>query len=113
MKNFAHFWSNAFRYKYAVVKTSKGNFKIEFLPALAPVSVGNFCYLTLKKFFNGLNFHRVVPGFVIQGGDPLGSGWGGPGYEIVSEFSDIPFITKRSAELIYKYFHTDSRQTKH
>ncbi len=93
IKNFDIFWSNAFEYKYAVVKTSRGKFKIQFLPQYAPISVGNFCYLAGEKFFDGLNFHRVVPGFVIQGGDPLGSGWGGPGYEIISEFSDISFDT--------------------
>ena len=76
-----------------MVTTVKGKFEFEFLPELAPVTVGSFCYLAGKKFFNGLNFHRVVPGFVIQGGDPLGTGWGGPGYEIISEFSDIPFDT--------------------
>ena len=91
--NFNIFWKYAFKFRYAVVTTVKGKFEFEFLPELAPVTVGSFCYLAGKKFFNGLNFHRVVPGFVIQGGDPLGTGWGGPGYEIISEFSDIQFDT--------------------
>ncbi len=90
-KNFENFWSNAFRYKKAEVKTSKGNFTIEFLPQFAPISVGNFCYLTEQKFFDNNSFHRVVPGFVIQGGDPEETGWGGPEYDIVSEFSPLNY----------------------
>ncbi len=89
--NFEKFWSNAFKYKKAEIKTSKGNFIIEFLPQYAPISVGNFCYLTEQKFFNNNSFHRVVPGFVIQGGDPEETGWGGPNYDIVSEFSPLNY----------------------
>ncbi len=91
--NFEDFWKNSFRYKYAKVFTSKGSFTIEFLPQFAPISVGNFCYLIKQKFFNNNSFHRVVPGFVIQGGDPEETGWGGPNYDIVSEFSAINFDT--------------------
>jgi cyclophilin family peptidyl-prolyl cis-trans isomerase len=90
-KYFSKIWSDAFKYKYAEIFTPKGNFKIEFLPAYAPVSVGNFCSLAKKKFFNNNIFHRVVPGFVIQGGDPDETGWGGPGYDIVSEFSPLNY----------------------
>ncbi len=90
---FNSYWTNAFKYKGAEIKTGRGIFKIKFLPQFAPVTVGNFCKLTLKKFFNGIEIHRVVPGFVIQGGDPTGTGWGGPGYDIVSEFSPESFGT--------------------
>jgi len=81
----------AFRYKQALIKTSKGEIRIEFISELAPISVGNFCKLAKEEFYNGIMFHRVVPGFVIQAGDPTGTGWGGPGYDIVSEFSDMNF----------------------
>jgi cyclophilin family peptidyl-prolyl cis-trans isomerase len=82
---------NSFAYKTAEVKTSKGIFIIEFLPQYAPVSVGNFCTLAEKNFFNNVQFHRVVPGFVIQCGDKSGTGWGGPGYEIISETSPFSY----------------------
>ncbi|MCL5030110.1 MAG: peptidylprolyl isomerase [Bacteroidetes bacterium] len=90
-KNFDKFWGNAFKYKFAEVKTQKGNFTIKFLPQISPISVGNFCSLSKRKFFNNNSFHRVVPGFVIQGGDPEETGWGGPDYDIVSEFSPLNY----------------------
>ncbi|MCU7492439.1 MAG: hypothetical protein HF312_15995 [Ignavibacteria bacterium] len=89
--SFISFWKNAFIYKYAVVTTDKGSFTIKLNSEVSPISVGNFCSLAKKDFFNGVIFHRVVPDFVIQAGDPEGTGWGGPGYEIVSEFSPVPF----------------------
>lgn len=64
------------------MKTSEGSFTIALEPDRAPVTVNNFAYLTEKGFFDGLGFHRIVPGFVIQGGDPDGSGAGGPGYQV-------------------------------
>ncbi len=89
--NFDDLWNNAFKYLGAKVNTNKGSFIITFNPEVAPVSVGNFCLLASKNFFNGLIFHRVVPNFVVQTGDPTGTGWGSPGYEIVSEFSPVQF----------------------
>ena len=88
---FSDIWANSFKYKIAEVVTNKGSFRINLLPEYAPVTVGNFCYLARKKFFDNIIFHRVVPGFVIQGGDPTGTGWGGPGYAIVSEFSNLHY----------------------
>ncbi|MBN1301083.1 MAG: peptidylprolyl isomerase [Melioribacteraceae bacterium] len=82
---------SAFKYSGAIVSTSKGNFKIKFLPGYAPVSTGNFCYLAEQNYFDDVTFHRVVPDFVIQTGDSSGTGWGGPGYEIISEFSPLHF----------------------
>lgn len=64
---------------------------IKLLPNKAPNTVANFIYLANKGFYDGTTFHRVIPGFVIQGGDPTGTGEGGPGYSIKGEFNDIPF----------------------
>ena len=61
--------------------------KIELYPDIAPITVKNFIDLTQKGFYNGLTFHRVISGFMIQGGDPEGTGMGGPGYTIKGEFA--------------------------
>jgi peptidylprolyl isomerase/peptidyl-prolyl cis-trans isomerase B (cyclophilin B) len=70
------------------METTKGTIKFTLLPQYAPVHCEKFIALTKKKFYDGLTFHRVVPGFVIQGGDPSGNGSGGPGYTIKAEFSE-------------------------
>lgn len=64
-----------------------GVIKAELYPEIAPNTVANFISLIQKGFYNGLIFHRVIPGFMIQGGDPTGTGMGGPGYSIRGEFS--------------------------
>ena len=64
-----------------------GTMKAELYPDIAPATVKNFVDLAAKGFYNGLIFHRVIPGFMIQGGDPEGTGMGGPGYTIKGEFS--------------------------
>jgi peptidyl-prolyl cis-trans isomerase B (cyclophilin B) len=64
-----------------------GVMKAELYPDIAPESVKNFVDLASKGFYNGLIFHRVIPGFMIQGGDPQGTGMGGPGYTIKGEFA--------------------------
>ena len=61
--------------------------KAELYPEIAPNTVNNFISLVKKGFYNGVIFHRVIPGFMIQGGDPSGNGTGGPGYSIKGEFS--------------------------
>jgi len=61
--------------------------KAELYPDIAPNSVNNFISLIKSGFYNGVGFHRVIPGFMIQGGDPDGIGTGGPGYSIKGEFS--------------------------
>ncbi len=71
----------------AVVKTGKGIIIVQLLKDEAPFTVLNFVKLVRKGFYNGLLFHRVVPNFVIQGGDPRGDGWGGPGFAMRSEYS--------------------------
>lgn len=92
-KLFEKFWQRAFKYKGAEVITEKGRFSFDFSPEAAAVTVGNFAYLAEQGYFNGVIFHRVVPNFVIQTGDPTGTGWGGPGYDIISEFSKRPYDT--------------------
>lgn len=61
--------------------------KIELYPEIAPETVNNFISLVSKGFYDGVIFHRVIPGFMIQGGDPSGNGTGGPGYSIKGEFT--------------------------
>ncbi|MHB8620902.1 MAG: peptidylprolyl isomerase [Chloroflexota bacterium] len=69
----------------ATIVTDKGTIDIKLDPKLAPITVNNFVYLARKGLYNGLTFHRVVPNFVIQGGDPKGTGAGGPGYTFKDE----------------------------
>jgi peptidyl-prolyl cis-trans isomerase B (cyclophilin B) len=64
-----------------------GEIRLEFYPEDAPKTVENFVTLAKKGFYNGLNFHRVVPDFVVQGGCPKGNGTGGPGYQVKAEFN--------------------------
>ena len=73
--------------KKAEIHTAKGVMKVEFFHEDAPNTVDNFIKLIEKGYYNGLNFHRVIPDFVIQGGCPNGSGSGGPGYKIKCETS--------------------------
>ena len=61
--------------------------KAELYPEIAPITVNNFISLIQKNFYDGLTFHRIIPGFMIQGGDPEGIGIGGPGYSIKGEFT--------------------------
>jgi peptidyl-prolyl cis-trans isomerase B (cyclophilin B) len=65
--------------------------KVELYPEAAPNTVNNFIYLANSGFYDGLTFHRIIPGFMIQGGDPKGDGTGGPGYSIAGEFKDNGF----------------------
>jgi peptidyl-prolyl cis-trans isomerase B (cyclophilin B) len=70
----------------ATVHTTKGDFVISFVDAkVAPQTVNNFVYLSQNHFYDGLTFHRVEPRFVVQGGDPLGNGTGGPAYKLPNE----------------------------
>jgi len=71
----------------AVLETTKGTIKFELKESEAPITTKNFIDLAQKGFYNGLYFHRVIRGFMIQGGCPKGDGTGGPGYKIRDEFS--------------------------
>jgi peptidyl-prolyl cis-trans isomerase B (cyclophilin B) len=89
----------------AVVETSCGSFEIALDSERAPKTVNSFVFLSEEGFYDGLTFHRVAPGFVIQGGDPLGSGTGGPGYSVdekppanLSYTKGVVAMAKSSAE---------------
>jgi len=80
-----------------VLDTNKGNIRIKLMPEVAPMHVTSTIFLTNKGFYDGTLFHRVIPGFMAQGGDPLGTGTGGPGYQYDGEFKpnvtyDRPFL---------------------
>ena len=72
--------------RIATIETEKGDIKIELFEDKAPITTKNFIDLAEKGFYDGLTFHRVIRGFMIQGGDPNGDGTGGPGYKIKDEF---------------------------
>lgn len=69
------------------IETSKGTINVNFFPEEAPITVANFVNLAQRGYYNDLNFHRVIASFMIQGGCPLGSGTGGPGYRFEDEFA--------------------------
>lgn len=75
----------------ATITTSKGDFTVELYPEKAPLAVNSFVFLAVEGFYNNVEFHRVIPGFVAQVGDPTGLGMGGPGYEYANEISDLKF----------------------
>ena len=74
----------------ATVETNRGVIELELYPQYAPVTVNNFVFLAREGFYDGVSFHRVIPNFVIQGGDPTGTGRGGPGYRFKDEFEGNP-----------------------
>ena len=79
-------------------ETNQGTIKAELFPDVAPNTVSNFISLVKRGFYDGLIFHRVIPGFMIQGGDPQGTGMGGPGYSIKGEF----IMNNFNNELLHK-----------
>ncbi|MDQ2975779.1 MAG: peptidylprolyl isomerase [Acidobacteriota bacterium] len=91
VKDYARAISRIGKQATATVTTNKGAFTIEMLPEDAPLNVDNFIQLAKRGYFNGITFHRVVPNFVIQGGDPRGDGNGGPGYQIRCEINEVPY----------------------
>ena len=70
--------------------TSKGMIELDLYPEHAPKTVNNFVFLTQQGYYDGVSFHRVIPNFVIQGGDPTGTGSGGPGYKFADEVRQNP-----------------------
>ena len=79
----------------AVITTTKGDIHVTLFPVEAPLTVANFVNLAQRGYYDGLKFHRVLANFMIQGGDPTGSGSGGPGYQFADEFS--PSLRHNSA----------------
>ncbi len=74
----------------AEIETNKGIIELELYPNHAPKTVNNFVFLAGKGFYDGMSFHRVISNFMIQGGDPTGTGAGGPGYSFEDEVADNP-----------------------
>jgi peptidyl-prolyl cis-trans isomerase B (cyclophilin B) len=97
----------------AIIETKFGNIELRFFPDVAPEHVNNFIELAKKGFYDGTTFHRVIPGFMIQGGDPNSKdadkskhGMGGPGHTIKAEFNEKPH--KRGALSMARSAHPDS-----
>ncbi len=82
----------------AVFKTDKGDIRVALFPVEAPLTVANFVNLAQRGYYDGLTFHRVIANFMVQGGDPTGSGRGGPGYNFADEFS--PSLRHTSAGVL-------------
>ncbi len=79
------------KYEVLVKMAKGGEFTIHLYPEKAPVTVNSFIFLVRQGFYDGVTFHRVLEGFVAQGGDPTGTGAGGPGYEFINEDSDLKY----------------------
>ena len=77
----------------ATIETGKGKLVLELFASDVPVTVNNFVFLAREGFYNGTTFHRVIPGFMAQGGDPTGTGAGGPGYSFADEFTEHTHVT--------------------
>ncbi len=81
----------------ATIETDKGDIVIELAPQHAPKTVNNFVFLARQGFYDGVTFHRVIGNFMIQGGDPTGTGMGGPGYDFEDEFEGNPLVHETGA----------------
>lgn len=79
----------------AKIVTSKGDINLKLFPEIAPVTVLNFAHLAMRGYYNGIKFHRVIKDFMIQGGDPTGTGTGGPGYKFIDEFKEGVVFNKK------------------
>ena len=73
---------------FATIETEKGKIVLELFASDVPVTVNNFVFLAREGFYNGTTFHRIIPGFMAQGGDPTGTGRGGPGYSFADEITE-------------------------
>jgi len=76
----------------ATIETSEGKIVAQLFPDKAPQTVNSFVFLAKEGFYDGLTFHRVIKNFMIQGGDPVGNGTGGPGYSVKAEFNDTKHV---------------------
>jgi len=83
---------NADKQYIATIETEKGDIVVDLFPKEAPLTVNNFVFLAREGFYDGTTFHRVIPDFMAQGGDPLGTGMGGPGYKFEDEFSSLTHV---------------------
>jgi peptidyl-prolyl cis-trans isomerase B (cyclophilin B) len=92
----------------ATIETEKGKIVLDLFPKEAPGTVNNFVFLARDGYYNGLIFHRVIPDFMIQGGDPTGTGAGGPGYTIKDEVKDNPHKHERGTLSMAKTQAPDS-----
>jgi len=81
----------------ATITTPRGTIEIELYADAAPQTVNNFVFLAREGFYDGVSFHRVIADFMIQGGDPTGSGMGGPGYRFADEFTGNPHTHERGS----------------
>jgi peptidyl-prolyl cis-trans isomerase B (cyclophilin B) len=79
----------------AVIETERGAIELDLFPEFAPQTVNNFAFLAGEGYYDGISFHRVISGFMIQGGDPTGTGMGGPGYRFADEFSGNPLTHEK------------------
>ena len=77
----------------ATIETEKGNIGLELFASDVPVTVNNFVFLAREGFYDGTTFHRIIPGFMAQAGDPTGTGSGGPGYKFADEFTKHTHVT--------------------
>ena len=77
------------------METTKGEIELELYPEHAPKTVNNFVFLAKEGYYDGISFHRVINDFMVQGGDPTGSGSGGPGYKFADEFAGNPLTHER------------------
>jgi peptidyl-prolyl cis-trans isomerase B (cyclophilin B) len=77
----------------ATIETGKGNIVLELFASDVPVTVNNFVFLAREGFYDGTTFHRIIPDFMAQGGDPTGTGTGGPGYKFADEFTKHTHVT--------------------
>ena len=77
------------------IETERGTIELELYPQYAPNTVNNFVFLAKQGYYNGVTFHRVINNFMIQGGDPTGTGRGGPGYDFADEFNNNPLVHER------------------
>ena len=94
----------------ATIKTNYGDIIIQLLPKEAPVTVNNFIFLARAGFYNGVIFHRVVKGFMIQSGDPTGTGSGGPGYKFADELPITRSYTKGTVAMANAGTNTNGSQ---
>ncbi|MGL5001081.1 MAG: peptidylprolyl isomerase [Cetobacterium sp.] len=79
----------------AKIVTKRGEINLVLFPEVAPVTVLNFAHLAMREYYNGIKFHRVLEDFMIQGGDPTGTGAGGPGYNFIDEFEEGVVFDKK------------------